>query len=160
MSSMTKRMLQIAFVAVIAFSSLGADNNAARFEKLGHRLMCSCGCNQVLLECNHVGCPASDGMRNELSAGIQKSATDDSVLDVFVTKYGPIVLAAPTMTGFNRVAWITPYLALAIGIGLVTFIVREWKYRPAVANSAVSADMVKDAALDEMRKRAREETEL
>src|SRR3954464_13441742 len=155
-----KRLAQLTFVALLVFGTLGSDSSQQRFEKLGHRLMCSCGCNQVLLECNHVGCPASDGMRNELSAGLQKSGSDDSVLDVFVTKYGPIVLAAPTMTGFNRVAWITPYLAFAIGIGLVTFIVREWKYRPAVANSAVSAYMVKDAALDEMRKRAREETEL
>src|SRR4051812_13044856 len=157
MSSMTKRMLQIAFVAVIAFSSLGADNSSARFEKLGHRLMCSCGCNQVLLECNHVGCPTSDGMRNELRAGLDGSSNDDAVLDIFVQKYGPVILAAPTMTGFNRVAWLTPYLAFAIGMGLVVFIVRNWRHKlpaPAVTPPA------QDPALQDYRRRAHEETQL
>ncbi len=31
-------------------------------------------------------------------------------------KYGPTVLAAPTTTGFNRVAWIMPFLALVLGL--------------------------------------------
>src|SRR4051812_190666 len=158
MSSMTKRMLQIAFVAVIAFSSLGADNSSARFEKLGHRLMCTCGCNQVLLECNHVGCPASDGMRNELTAGMQKSASDGAVLDTFVQKYGPIVLAAPTMSGFDRVAWIMPYAIFAFGLGLVTFIVRNWRHRPA--RIIAGGGIADDPALQEFRQRARKDTEL
>ena len=120
--------------------------------------MCTCGCNQVLLECNHVGCPASDGMRNELTMGLQKASSDDAVLDIFVQKYGPIVLAAPTMTGFNRVAWVTPYAAFAFGIGLVMFIVRAWKYQPAAETSVPTAD--KGPELDEFRKRARKDTEL
>src|SRR3954471_9729335 len=97
-----KRLAQLAFLALFVFGTLGSDASQQRFEKLGHRMMCSCGCNQVLLECNHVGCPASDGMRKELIAGMTKSSNDDAVLDVFVQKYGPIILAAPTMTGFNR----------------------------------------------------------
>src|SRR5437764_14631124 len=125
------RIRYLVLATVVAFTMLGASDSGQRFEKLGHRLMCTCGCNQILLECNHVGCPASDGMRNELSAGMKKTSNDDGVLDIFVQKYGPIVLAAPTMTGFNRVAWIMPYAMFALGIGLVAFIVRAWKYRPA-----------------------------
>jgi cytochrome c-type biogenesis protein CcmH/NrfF len=144
------------FVFALAFSTIGADTSSARFEKLGHRLMCTCGCNQVLLECNHVGCPASDGMRNELTAGMQKSSTDDSVLDVFVQKYGPIVLAAPTLSGFDRVAWITPYATFALGIGLVTIIVRKWRHVPVEVKGGES----EDPELEEQRKRVRKDTEL
>ena len=154
-----KRALQLLLVLALAFGAMGSDSSSARFEKLGHRLMCTCGCNQVLLECNHVGCPASDGMRNELTAGMQKSPTDDSaVLDGFVQKYGPIVLAAPTMSGFDRVAWITPYAIFAFGIGLVTFIVRNWRHRPS--RVAVAGSAPDDPALQEFRRRAREETQL
>src|SRR5260370_41684693 len=113
-----KRLTFMLLIAARALFTLGADSTNQRFEKVGHRLMCTCGCNQVLLECNHVGCPSSDGMRNELTAGMQKASGDDAVLDIFVQKYGPIVLAAPTMTGFNRVAWIMPYATFALGIGL------------------------------------------
>lgn len=154
---MSKRGAQIVFIALLALSTLGADNTSPRFEKLGHRLMCTCGCNQILLECNHVGCPASDGMRNELTAGMQKTSSDDGVLDIFVQKYGPIVLAAPTMSGFDRVAWIMPYAVFALGIALVSLIVRNWKYRPAIVSVPTTAD---DPALSDFRRQAREETEL
>jgi cytochrome c-type biogenesis protein CcmH/NrfF len=152
-----KRLAQLTFVALLVFGTLGSNSSQQRFEKLGHRLMCSCGCNQVLLECNHVGCPASDGMRNELTAGIDKSSNDDAVLDSFVQKYGPIVLAAPTMTGFNRVAWLAPYVAFALGLGLVVFIVRNWRHKlPAVSTVTTPAD----PALQDYRRRAHEETQL
>ena len=77
--------------------------------------MCVCGCSQILLECNHVGCTYSDRMRGELMAGLDRGENDDLTLQDFVQKYGPTVLAAPTATGFNRVAWIMPFLALALG---------------------------------------------
>jgi len=38
-------------------------------------------------------------------------------------------MAAPTKTGFNRVAWITPYLALVLGLGTVVLIIGVWKGR-------------------------------
>ena len=47
-------------------------------------------------------------------------------------KYGTTVIAAPTNTGFNRVAWIVPYLVLVVGIGGVIFLVRLWKSRALV----------------------------
>lgn len=153
---MKKRLLQLAVVLTLAFTLLGAENTSPRFEKLGHRLMCTCGCNQILLECNHVGCPASDGMRNELGANMQKASSDDAVLDIFVQKYGPIVLAAPTMTGFNRVAWVTPYATFALGVGLVMIIVRKWRYSPAQTEPAKT----NDPELEEQRKRVRKDTEL
>src|SRR3954465_4297583 len=96
---------------------MGAQPSAdTRFTELGHRLMCSCGCGQVLLECNHVGCPRSDGMRNELTAGIERGDSDDLGLKSFLQKYGATILAAPTTTGFNRVAWLMPFLALGVGL--------------------------------------------
>jgi cytochrome c-type biogenesis protein CcmH/NrfF len=75
---------------------LGASDDSARIQDLGHRLMCACSCNQILLECNHVGCRYSDGMRNELAAAVDRGDNDDLTLQWFVQKYGTTVLAAPT----------------------------------------------------------------
>ena len=68
-----RRLLAITLLCFTPLLLLAApvDNNA-RFNQLGHKMICACGCNQILLECNHVGCPLSDGMRNELAAGIQR----------------------------------------------------------------------------------------
>jgi cytochrome c-type biogenesis protein CcmH/NrfF len=144
-------------LVVICVGLMGANPSPeARFNDLGHKLMCKCGCNQILLECNHVGCSYSTKMRNELTAALQRGDNDDLILQGFVQEYGATVLAAPTTTGFNIVAWIIPFVALAAGLTLVTVIVRKWKFKVA----PVGAQNLSDAELNEFRQRAREETML
>jgi len=150
------RIVQLVLVALLAVVFLGADSDA-RFNKLGHQLMCACGCNQILLECNHVGCTYSDRMRDELTAGLARGDNDSLVLQSFVQKYGNTVLAAPTATGFNRVAWIMPFAVFALAIFLTVWLVRLWKSR-AVAQP-VPAPKLDAKELDDLRKKARQETE-
>jgi len=135
---------------------LGADTDA-RFTKLGHQMMCMCGCNQILLECNHVGCTYSDRMRNELTAGLERGDSDSLVLQSFVQKYGNTVLAAPTSSGFNVVAWITPFAIFVLAIMGTIWIVRAWKAR-TLAQPVAHPNLAPDE-LDALRKKARQETE-
>jgi cytochrome c-type biogenesis protein CcmH len=96
-------------LAVAVCFTLGASDAGSRFNDLGHRLMCTCGCAQLLGECNHVGCTESGRERNELKAGITSGASDKEILAAFASKYGATVLAAPTTQGFDLVAWIAPF---------------------------------------------------
>jgi len=48
------RLISSIFLGVLLL--LGAGDNSRRIDRLGHQMMCVCGCNQILLECNHVGC--------------------------------------------------------------------------------------------------------
>lgn len=152
------RMLTVAALCVMVVVFLGAGDDSARFDKLGHKLMCRCGCNQVLLECNHVGCEYSERMRGELKEAMLRGDSDNLILQNFVQKYGVTVLAAPSTTGFNFVAWIMPFAALSAGLLLVVLVVRTWNRRRGAAVPAVS--MANAAALDSFRQRAREETEI
>jgi cytochrome c-type biogenesis protein CcmH/NrfF len=154
-----KPVFQILLLAIAIPMVMGAGDQAARFNDLGHRMMCVCSCNQILLECNHVGCTYSDRMRAELVAAVDRGDNDDLTLQSFVQKYGPPVLAAPTRTGFDRVAWIAPYLALVLGLGLVTFIIRGWKSRPLVLPADAPVP-VHGVELDRFRAQARKETEI
>ena len=133
-------------------------SDSTRVDKLGHRMMCACGCNQILLECNHVGCTYSDRMRGELVAAVDNGKKDSDVLQFFVEKYGTTVLAAPTRSGFDRVAWLMPELALLSGVGLVIFAVRRWRTRFAEAPQSGSA--LTPTELDRFRAQARKETEI
>jgi cytochrome c-type biogenesis protein CcmH len=153
-----KRTLQLALVGVLSFVFLGADVDA-RFNSIGHKMMCRCGCNQILLECNHVGCEYSDRMRGELMVALNRGDSDDLVLQAFVQKYGATVLAAPSAKGFNWVAWITPFVALVLGLGLAAYIIRTWRRRPAPAPAAGVPGM-SASQLDQYRQRAHQETEL
>lgn len=150
---------QAILLLAAVFSLLGASDPATRFSEIGHQMMCICGCKQILLECNHVGCPASDGMRNELMASVTRGDSDSLVEQGFVQKYGPTVLAAPTMQGFDRAAYIMPFAALILGFGLIALVIRAWKNRPEPA-LADGLRPLRGAELEQFRDQARKETDL
>jgi cytochrome c-type biogenesis protein CcmH len=153
------RYLHCLLISLAVFLFSGAGDPSASFNQIGHQLMCICGCGQILLECNHVGCPDSDGMRNELMALVTRGDSDSLIEQAFVQKYGPTVLAAPTTTGFDRTAWIVPFVALFLGFFAMAAVVRAWKNRPAPAIAA-GLHPVPGAELDQFRDQARRETEL
>jgi cytochrome c-type biogenesis protein CcmH len=152
--NLLRRGFQLMAIGLVAMLLMGAGDDA-RFNKLGHNLMCACGCRQVLLECNHVGCTYSDRMRDELSTALTRGDSDDLVLQAFVQKYGPTVLASPPAAGFNLVAWVMPFAVFFSAMGFAVLVVLRWKQRaPAAAPAADSPE------LEAMRLRARRETEL
>src|SRR6201982_2108897 len=153
------RALQFALLSLAVFLFSGASDPSTRFNEIGHQMMCICGCNQILLECNHVGCPDSDGMRNELMAALSRGDSDSLVEQAFVQKYGPTVLAAPTAKGFDRTAWIVPFVALALGFTIVIMVIRSWKNRPTPA-IADGLRPVRGVELEQFRDQARKETEI
>jgi cytochrome c-type biogenesis protein CcmH len=151
-----RRWVQAGFVCLLAVVMLGA-NPSSRFDKVGHQMMCACGCGQVLLECNHVGCPDSDRMIGELRSQISGGGSDEAILNWFTAKYGATILAAPIRGGFDNVAWIAPmavFLLATVGVG---FLVRMWTVRSGrrVPVSATGPDVGGDA----LRERIRRETE-
>jgi cytochrome c-type biogenesis protein CcmH/NrfF len=153
-----RKTVQILWIVTASAMLLAAGDQEARFQTLGHKMMCRCGCNQILLECNHVGCTYSDKMRNELVAAINGPDSDDLILQGFVQSYGAVVLAAPTTTGFNRLAWITPFAALLLGMTAVVYVVKRWQHH--APQTAPTGAAPADPELDEFRDKARQETEL
>lgn len=129
-----------ALVAVLALSALAAGDasSGARFQRLGAQLICTCGCTQGALVCNHVGCPVVTQMRAELAARAATNDSDDLVLQSFVQEYGTQVLAVPSTHGFNLLAWVMPWLAAGVGLLLVLGVARRWR-RPAVVASPAPA---------------------
>lgn len=153
------RGVQICLLCIVTLTMIGATHS--QYDRVGNQLMCSCGCGQILLQCNHVGCPNSPTMIRELRAQIATGAADKTIFDWFVTKYGAIILAAPIRGGFDRVAWIVP-LSVFVLATIGTFaVVWFWKRRalrfaaPA-ATSQFDRPTPQQAAL---RDRIRQETE-
>ena len=149
------RFSQLGLVVLLAVFTMGSADNAVRYNDLGHKMMCVCGCGQILIECNHLGCPDSDRELAELRAALSHGDGDTTILEAFQAKYGPTVLAAPMLTKFNLVAWLVPPLVLLIGIGGTIALVRKWKLR-TVEMPAVPTTQAFQATRDRIRK----ETEL
>lgn len=148
------KSLQAVALAIAVCLSIGASNDGARFHDLSHRLMCTCGCAQMLGECNHMGCAESERGRAELTAAIASGATDQQILASFAAKYGATVLAAPTTKGFDLVAWIAPVVVFAAGLLATILLVQHW----SVGKKPLSS-LPANPEIDALRERIRRETE-
>jgi hypothetical protein len=166
-----KRLAEILLLCVAVTLMMGADTANARYERLGSKIMCTCSCAQMLLKCNHVGCPNSDRMIGELHAltgtlggpnarqfaSLRPLSSDDAVLNWFRRTWGVTAVVEPGTHGLELWAWIMPPAALALGLFLVVITVRRWKAHPAPASSN-NANL--DPHLEALRDRARRETEI
>ncbi len=123
-----------------------------RAKNLGHRLKCICGCNQILIECNHVGCTYSHAMLKELDDRIARGESDDLTLQSFVQEYGPEVALLPAAKGFYRWIWIMPVLVPILGLLLVRAMIVRWRKRAALA----PAGHVPPEMLERARRESRE----
>ena len=134
-----------ALAAVALLVPVARAQDSARAKDLGQKLMCVCGCNQILGSCNHVGCTYSHDMMKELEDRIARNEPDDLTLQAFVQEYGPTVLSSPPAKGFNRIAWIAPIVFPLVALVLLWDVVRRWKQKGAVATASgprVSADLI------------------
>lgn len=152
-----KRCLRLLLLPCLVVLLMGADNQEARFQNLGGKIMCSCGCAQMLLKCNHVGCQNSARMISELRANVQSTQNDEAVLNWFRKTWGVTAVVEPSTHGFELLAWILPVAGLGLGLLLVILLIRNWKLKSA---SVPAADLNLTAELEALRARAHRETEI
>jgi cytochrome c-type biogenesis protein CcmF len=98
-------------------------------------IMCTCGCRASLKDCQ-MG-PTCHGLQEQtpkLEAFLAKGMDRDQVRAAFVAEFGSQdILMAPLDEGFNRLAWIVPYIVGAIGLAGALVIARRWATGPAIA---------------------------
>lgn len=90
-------------------------------------LTCQCGCGLTVHSCNHVQCPSGIPLKEEIASQLALGKTRAEVLSYFATKYGEKILSAPTTTGFNIVAWVTPFAVVFVAAGLIVMASRRWR---------------------------------
>ena len=135
----------VLIAALIGFVPAANSQETARAKSLSGKLICICGCNQILGACNHVGCTYSHGMLKEVDERVARNESDDLTLQGFVQEYGPAVLAEPPTTGFNRAAWIMPVVFPLVSLYFLWEVVRRWRQRAAITTASgpkVSPDLL------------------
>ena len=152
-----KQATRLLILPLMAVLLMGADNQEARYQKLGSKIMCTCGCAEMLLQCDHVGCQNSDRMTHELRANVQTMSNDEEVLDSFRSTWGVAAVVEPRTHGFELLAWVLPAAGLGLGLLLVVLLVRNWRMRSA---PVAAGDVNLAPELEVLRARARKETEL
>jgi cytochrome c-type biogenesis protein CcmH/NrfF len=154
-SSRWIKAAQAVLLAVAVCFSVGATDSGSRLNNISHRTMCTCGCAEILGECNHVGCTSSTEELALVRDGIAGGQSDKQILDAMVEKYGATVLAAPTTSGFNLVAWIAPFAVFGAALLGTVLLVRNW----SISRSAAPAQAATTPAMDALREKIRRETD-
>ncbi len=143
----------LAIALAIAGSLAGrrpTSSPEAIFNRVSDRLMCRCGCNQNLSNCNHHPCSSADPARAQIRAAIAAGKGEEEIVRQFVQQYGAAILALPPARGFALTAWIMPVAAVLLGLGVIYRLVTAWRAR--LAATAARAAAV-DGQRDELLKR-------
>jgi cytochrome c-type biogenesis protein CcmH len=145
--------LLFAVLTALLFVSAGAgraqsiDDEAHR---IGQTLQCPvCEGHSVAESPSQLATQMRAVIREKLSAG----ESDQQISQYFVDRYGESVLRIPPRSGFTAIAWIVPYLALALAVVFLVQTVRRRKHAAVPTTpGAVSPDPSRatpgDASLD------------
>ena len=155
--------------ALPLLSAFGDVQQPDHAHRLGMKVRCMCGgCNDSAGGCYHVGgafsgpCDTALGMLKLINERIAKGESDDLIVQSFVQEYGQAVLVEPPHTGFGRVAWWIPAIALIGGFALVLGVISRWRKRlspqPALA-AAAYAHPISPELLERARAQAARDTE-
>jgi cytochrome c-type biogenesis protein CcmH len=138
---------------VLAVLALGVPAVAATQQDVEESLTCQCGCGLTVHSCNHLQCPSGEPMKKEIAERLARGEDKETILAAFRARYGEKVLSSPTFTGFNWLAWITPFAVVLAGAGALAVVIRRWARAPA------SAPPPPAAGDDELRRRLARELE-
>ncbi|MDP1568843.1 MAG: cytochrome c-type biogenesis CcmF C-terminal domain-containing protein [Vicinamibacterales bacterium] len=113
---------------------------------VGERIICMCGtCGRQLVGVCQCGYAAQ--MREEIAGLVKSGKTEDEIVQYYIDKYGSQEpLAAPLDVGFNRLAWLFPYLIGVGGIVMIGVTARRWSRRQADDAGTTTAAGADDSA--------------
>ena len=164
---MTKRRLAACFFVIALTASSSAllssrlqAQQTDRAKQIGGKFMCMCSCNQVLTQCNHVGCPTSASMLKQLDQAVARGESETDITSAFVQEFGTKVYAEPPKSGLSLVAWSLPTIYLLLGTLLVIFVIWRWRSRAVPQAATVRRTPgISAQDLERAKRRVAQETE-
>ena len=92
--------------------------------KLEKEIMCPVCDGQTLDQSQSL---IAEDMKNSIKEKIAEGYNEEEIKNYFVDRYGENVLAYPSTTGFNLLAYLVPILGLILSILIFTFYIRRQK---------------------------------
>jgi cytochrome c-type biogenesis protein CcmF len=120
-------------------------------QRLEGEVMCTCGgCRLSVGNCGMMNCHGREGQRAKIVAHIESGKDHDQIVTAFVGEFGQDILMAPIDKGFNRLAWLFPYLVGAGGAVAIGFAAIRWsRHHGPLSDEAPATDLALDERLDD-----------
>jgi len=159
-----RRIIGVALFFAVTLAPVAAVRMLAQesdsVKRIGGKFMCMCSCNQVLTQCNHVGCTTSTAMLKQLGRAVAQGDSETAITQAFVQEYGTAVYAEPPKSGFSLVAWSMPTVYLVLGTIVVLLVISRWRKRGKEAPVAANGGpQISPELLARARREATRETE-
>lgn len=150
----------LALVLLTPFGAAGQGQQGPSFQELEESLTCQCGCGLTVHSCNHLTCPSAIPLRAEIREQMALGKGKAEILDHFRQTYGELILSSPTTRGFNLLAWVLPFVAVAVGLFFIVFVVRRWVTVQQSRRAANATTPIADSPAVSSQYQARFEKEL
>jgi cytochrome c-type biogenesis protein CcmH len=80
-------------------------------------------------------------MRGVVRERLATGETPEQVIRYFVDKYGDWILLSPPRRGFTLLVWVFPAVAVLVGLGVATLLIRSWTRRSTAPQAPVNPAM-------------------
>ncbi|MEO7272653.1 MAG: cytochrome c-type biogenesis CcmF C-terminal domain-containing protein [Vicinamibacterales bacterium] len=117
--------------------------------RLEGEINCTCGCRRSLANCGMPNCEGHAAQTAKMQQYLKEGKDHDSIIAAFIQEFGgQDILSAPVDKGFNRLAWLFPYLVGASGAMMIGFAAVKWSRLPHEAPPVRTVSPREEAALE------------
>jgi cytochrome c-type biogenesis protein CcmH len=141
-----KSSLLFVLLAALSLAQTGNPLSNPRVRQIGLNMKCYCGCPYTVTDCDMTNCHYATPARQKIATMVNAGRTDQEIWNEFVKEHGREALLTPPTEGFFAVGWIMPFAAIAMGLGVIWWLIQKFR-RPL----AKPAGDVAPEALDAYR---------
>jgi cytochrome c-type biogenesis protein CcmH len=128
----------IVLLAAVCLGQSASQLQTEAVRRVGSKLACLCGgCNNTVADCPMLECHFALPARQRIASLQAMGKSDAEIIDEFVQQYGKQVLAVPPAEGFNLLAWVMPFVAIAAGLAIVWMFIQRFR-RPVAASRGLA----------------------
>jgi cytochrome c-type biogenesis protein CcmH len=126
-----KNSLLILFVTAFCLAQSPSELVTPEIRRPGDKLACLCkSCKNTVATCQMLGCGYANPARIRIASMQSQGKSDQEIIDAFVKERGIQALAVPPAEGFNLLAWVMPFAALAFGLFAIWLYIKRFR-KPA-----------------------------
>lgn len=115
--------------AILASPIAAQPTESSRVKAISGKVLCDCGCREVLGDCEHKQCKRKPAMEKEISLAAAQGKSDGQILRQLAAEHGGDILLTPIFNGFNTLLWIVP-VTLGLGATIATMFVQRRRRAP------------------------------
>ena len=136
--------LALVAVAAMLLAAPTPSSGAANLPDIEDEVMCTI-CGTLLAESDS---PQAERERALIRRLIARGDDKEQIKDALVAEYGPRVLASPSGSGFDLLAWLVPGVGIALALGAIAYFVWRSRGRPRDGGPAAELEPSDAARLD------------